>query len=207
MALNLDQIRQAAERVAASHGLEIPEIEYLGGSKHRVLRVFIEKNREERARLAKEAFAAAASAGQTAPSDPAQGIPAGSYGIPLEQAAWITHEDCERFSSDFGALLDVENLVPGSDYTLEVSSPGLDRKLTERVDFERFCKSLVKVQTIAPVAGNRHWQGRLLEVKAEGIVLDLSAARQKSRTKGKAAEEKLEIDFANIQKANLVPEI
>jgi ribosome maturation factor RimP len=81
--------------------------------------------------------------------------------LSLEQFSGITHEDCAAFSRDFGVLLDVEDLVPGAEYTLEASSPGLDRKLTRPEDFERFLGSLVKVQTFEPVRNNRHWQGRL----------------------------------------------
>jgi ribosome maturation factor RimP len=196
MALDLDQIRRAAGRVAASHRLEVVEIEFLGGSKHRLLRLFIEKDREERARLAEAARVGVQ--GQA---------PAESQSVALDQFAWVNHEDCERFSRDFGTLLDVEDLVPGSEYTLEVSSPGLDRKLTVPADYERFLQSLVKVQTFAPVSGNRHWQGRLAEVKGDGIVLDLTAIRQRSGKKGKAAVETQEIAFSNIEKANLIPEL
>lgn len=200
MALSLEQIRQAADRVAASHQLEVVEIEFLGGSKHRLLRIFIEKNREERARQAE--VARAARAGGEELDHP------GSEGAALDQLAWVTHDDCERFSRDFGTLLDVEDLVPGSEYTLEVSSPGLDRKLTSRADYERFRQSLVKVQTLEPLAGNRHWQGRLTEVNSEGIVLDLTAVRQRSgKKKGKVASETQEIAFSNIEEAHLIPEM
>ena len=67
-----------------------------------------------------------------------------------------------QFSRDFGVLLDVEDLVPGAEYTLEASSPGLDRKLSRQEDFERFTGCLVKVQTFEPIRNNRHWQGRLV---------------------------------------------
>ena len=128
-------------------------------------------------------------------------------GIALDQLAWVTHEDCERFSRDFGTVIDVEGLVPVDEYTLEVSSPGLDRKLASREDYERFQASPVKVQTFAPVAGNRHWLGKLTEVKPEGIVLDLTAKKQKGNKKGPLPAQKVEIAFANIEKANLAPEI
>jgi ribosome maturation factor RimP len=194
MSLSLEQIRQTADRVAASHGLDVVEIEYLGGGKQRILRVFIEQNAEHRARRAAEA------AGE------AQSLHLGE-GIALDQLAWVTHEDCERFSRDFGTVIDVENLVPASDYTLEVSSPGLDRKLETRSDYERFQASPVKVRTFTPVAGNRHWQGKLTEVKPEGIVLDLTAKKQKGSKKASVPVQTVEIAFANIEKANLVPEI
>ncbi|MDX6462790.1 MAG: ribosome maturation factor RimP, partial [Acidobacteriaceae bacterium] len=117
MALSIEEIRRTADRVAASHGLDVVEIEYLGGSKHRVLRVFIEQNAEQRARRAQEA------------SEQNLLEHLGPDGVALDQLAWVTHEDCERFSRDFGTVIDVEGLVPVDDYTLEVSSPGLDRKL------------------------------------------------------------------------------
>ena len=195
MALSIEQIRQTADRVAASHGLEVVDIEYLGGSKHRVLRVFIEQNVEQRAVRAREA------------SEQKLFDHLESEGVALDQLAWITHEDCERFSRDFGTVIDVEELVPGDQYTLEVSSPGLDRKLATRADYERFQASPVKVQTFTPVAGNRHWLGKLSEVKPEGIVLDLTAKKQKGSKKGPAPAQTVEIAFSNIEKANLAPEI
>ena len=195
MALSIEQIRQTADRVAASHGLEVVDIEYLGGSKHRVLRVFIEQNEEQRAVRAREA------------SEQRLFDHLESEGIALDQLAWVTHEDCERFSRDFGTVIDVEELVPGDQYTLEVSSPGLDRKLATRADYERFQASPVKVQTFTPVAGNRHWLGKLSEVKPEGIVLDLMAKKQQGSKKGPAPVQTVEIAFSNIEKANLAPEI
>jgi ribosome maturation factor RimP len=196
MAFSIDRIRQTAERVAASHGLEIVEIEYLGGSKHRVLRVFIEQNAEQRARRAEQAKE----------ENLLEHLAA--EGVALDQLAWITHEDCEGFSRDFGTIIDVEELVPVSEYTLEVSSPGLDRKLTARSDFERFQSSPIKVQTFTPIAGNRHWLGKLTEVRPEGIVLDLTAKKQKGSKKGLVPQSQtIEIAFSNIEKARLAPEI
>lgn len=194
MALNLEQIRATAERVAASHGLDVVEIEFQGGSKHRILRAFIEKNAAQRARLAEEAKVGGAEAA----------LPSG---VEIDQLAGITHEDCQAFSQDFGTVLDVEELIPGAEYTLEVSSPGLDRKLYGESDYRRFAGSLVKLQTFEPVAGNRHWQGRLTEVKEHALGLDISAVRQKGKNKKNPANETIEIEFANIEKANLVPEI
>jgi ribosome maturation factor RimP len=195
MALSIEQIRLTADRVAASHGLDVVEIEYLGGSKHRVLRVFIEQNAEQRARRAQQA------------TEQSLLDHLGAEGIALDQLAWVTHEDCERFSRDFGTVIDVDGLVPVDGYTLEVSSPGLDRKLATRADYERFQASPVKVQTFTPVAGNRHWLGKLSEVRPDGIVLDLTARKQKSSKKGHTPGQTVEIAFANIEKANLAPEI
>ena len=195
MALNLDQIRALAQRVAASHGLDVVEVEYQGAAKYRTLRIFIEKNADERAKLAARTD-----------GDPEAPLP---EGLKMDQLAGVTHDDCTAFSRDFGTVLDVEELVPGAEYTLEVSSPGLDRKLYSAADYQRFSGSLVKLQTFAPVAGNRHWQGRLTQVSDRGITLDLSALKQKSKGK-KASQavnrEGVEIEFSNIEKANLIPE-
>ena len=201
MAVSLDEIRRAAERVAASHGLDVVDIEFTGSAKERALRVSLEKNAEGRAQLK-----AAAAAG-------AEGLPErlreGSLSI--EQLSGVTHEDCAAFSRDFGVLLDVEDLVPGSEYTLEASSPGLDRKLSRPEDFERFVGCLVKVRTFEPIRNNRHWQGRLMAmppaIRDSGkISIDLAAVKQNSKSR-KAGVNTVEIALSNIEKANLVPEI
>ena len=192
MAFHLDQIRATAERVAASHGLDVVEVAFQGGGKHRNLQVFIEKNAEGRAKLAELAGVEGA-------------LPSG---VEIDQLAGVTHEDCEQFSKDFGTVLDVEELIPGAEYTLEVSSPGLDRRLYKQADYQRFRGSVVKLGTFEPVAGNRQWRGRLTEVKDASIVLDLSAVeKSKSRKKAEAGAQSVEIALANIEKANLVPEI
>jgi ribosome maturation factor RimP len=214
MAVRLDEIRTAAQRVASSHGLDVVDVEFAGSAKERILRVFLEKNAEGRARLKDE-------------------IAAGTEGLPErlvegtlspEQLSGITHEDCAEFSRDFGVLLDVEELVPGGEYTLEASSPGLDRKLSKAEDFRRFVGSLVKVQTFEPIRSNRHWQGRLVDTQVSeprsgapgrqsdsgtgetSITIDLAAVKQNSKSR-KAGVSTVEIALSNIEKAQLVPEI
>ena len=164
MAVDLDQIHAIVERVAASSGLEVVEIELRGGGKSRMLRIFIDK-------------------------------PGG-----------VTHEDCASVSREVSTIFDVEDALPGGAYTLEVSSPGLDRKLFRAVDFERFQGSRVKLTTREPVNGNRHFEGRLEHFAAGRLTLDITEARKKFRPKEGTAE-KLEIELANVEKANLVPEI
>ena len=164
MALEIDKVREIAERVAASGGLEVVEVELRGGGKARMLRIVIDK-------------------------------PSG-----------VTHEDCANLSREVGTILDVEDAVPGGSYTLEVSSPGLDRKLTRPADYERFAGSRVKLTTLQPVNGNRHFEGRLESFQHGHLTLDLGAAKKKRRPEPGAAE-KLEIELANVEKANLVPEI
>ena len=171
MALDVDRVRDIADRVAASSGLEVLDVEFLGGGQARMLRVFLDK--------------------PAAGNDPLAGV---------------THEDCANFSREFGTILDVEDVMPGS-YTLEVSSPGLDRRLVKAADFERFTGSRVKLTTREPVNNNRHYEGRLESFQDGRLTLDLSVASHKSRKKmGDQAGKKIEIDFANVEKANLVPE-
>ncbi len=118
----------------------------------------------------------------------------------------VTHDDCSNFSREFGTILDVEDAVPGGPYVLEVSSPGLDRKLTKAADFERFRGHRMKLMTREPVNNNRHFEGSLESFENGRLVLDLSTARRKHRPKeGQAV--KVEIELANVEKANLVPEI
>ena len=176
MALDLDRVREIAERVAASSGLEVVDVELRGSGNARMLRVFLDK-------------------------------PGAASGDPL---AGVTHGDCANFSREFGTILDVEDAMPGS-YTLEVSSPGLDRKLTKAADFQRFTGSRMKLMTRQPVSGNQHFEGRLESFSNGCLTLDLSVASKKSKKKmGTAAAEQKQtigIEFANVEKANLVPEL
>jgi ribosome maturation factor RimP len=197
MALQIDQLRAVAERVAASHALDLVDVEFQGAGKFRTLRVYIEKDASGRAKLA-----AAAESGEA-------DLP---KGVPAELLSGTTHEDCANFATDFGTLLDVEDLIPGAEYTLEVSSPGLERKLSKAADYERFVSSLVKMQTFTAIDGNRHWTGRLVGFENGVATLDLSAVKQKGKakkaTKGsKAASQTVEIPLVNVEKANLVAEV
>lgn len=166
MALEIDHIRQIAERVAATHGLEVVDVELRGGGKARMLRIFIDK-------------------------------PQG-----------VTHQDCEVVSREVGAILDVEDVVSGGSYTLEVSSPGLDRRLTKPADYERFTGSRLKLQTREPVEGNRFFEGRLEGFREGRVTLLVSPGRKERRAHptGAAADKVVEIELANVEKANLVPE-
>src|SRR5580704_7370463 len=122
-----------------------------------------------------------------------------------DKLSGVTHEDCANLSREVGTILDVEDAISGS-YTLEVSSPGLDRKLIRPADYERFTGSRIKLTTQQPVNGNRHFEGRLESFSEGRLTLDLNAARKKRRPEDGAAP-KLEIDLKNVEKANLVPEI
>lgn len=80
--------------------------------------------------------------------------------------------DCEKVSRAVSALLDVEDPVPGN-YDLEVSSPGLDRKLTKVKHFQRFMGETVKVKTRFPLEGRRRFRGKLLSADDEKIVVEV----------------------------------
>jgi|SRR5579872_3047091 len=120
----------------------------------------------------------------------------------------VTHEDCAVLSREVGTILDVEDVVPGSSYLLEVSSPGLDRKLLRAADYQRFTGSKVKLKTRTPVNGNQHFEGRLQAFREGRLTLEMNTSRRKEKARsGDASPQTLEIDFANVEKANLVPEI
>ncbi len=172
MGLDTERIRAIAERVTASAGLELVEVEMRGGGKFRTLRLVIER-----------------------PGPTPQSPPAG-----------VTHEDCAAVSREVSAILDVEDAVPGGTYTLEVSSPGLDRKLVRPLDYERFTGSRVHVMTREPLEGNRHFEGRLERFGDGRLTLKVEPGRRERRRQG-AVERTLEIELENVERARVVPEI
>jgi len=174
MAFTLDHVKEIAERVASSSGLEVVELELRGSGKARRLRIFIDK------------------------------------------AEGVTHEDCANFSREISTILDVEDAVPGGSYVLEVSSPGLDRKLLKPADFERFQGSLIKFSTYEPIQGNRHFEGRLVSFAAGQVTVELggktgldvsaSVGEKAGSKKAPPGVGRLQVAYANIEKAKLVPE-
>ena len=164
MAGEFETIRNIAERVATTHGVELVEVELKGGGKARTLRITIDK-------------------------------PEG-----------VTHEDCANVSREVSTVLDVEDAVPGGSYTLEVSSPGLDRNLRPQ-DYPRFIGSRIKVMTREPVNGNRHFDGRLESVENGRLLLETVSGKKKPKPGHAPHGQKVELELANIEKANLVPEI
>jgi ribosome maturation factor RimP len=137
----VDQLRAAAARVAASHGLEIFDVQLRRESVGWVLRVIIDR--------------------------PADIQPSSMDTEP------VGIQDCQRVSQDLSALLDVEDQLTGGldNYTLEVSSPGLDRPLRHAGDYRRFVGRLAKVVTRAPVEGQSHFAGRIAGVEDDRVVL------------------------------------
>jgi ribosome maturation factor RimP len=105
----------------------------------------------------------------------------------------VTVDDCEAVSRQVAALLDVNDPIEGR-YTLEVSSPGLDRPLYTPQQFARFIGGAAKIELNLPVNGRRRFQGPILAVEGDTIVVEQDGAR-------------VEIAQGNIHKARLVPEL
>ena len=148
----LERIREIAERVANSEGLELVEVEFLSRGPTAVLRIFLDK-------------------------------PGG-----------ITLGDCQTVSEQVGTILDVEDFIAQS-YTLEVSSPGLDRKLVKPADYRRFAGRRVKVLLKAPRDGQRRFRGKLLGLLEDNIQVETDEGQVVS------------LGFDEIAKANLVAEL
>ena len=145
----ITKVQEIAERVGSTAGIEIVDVQLLGGGGSRLLRIFIDKQEG------------------------------------------VTHGDCEFISQQVGTILDVEDVIPGERYTLEVSSPGVERKLTKPREFERFVGQKVKIVLRQPVDNQRHWVGALTSF-AEGIItLEPSPGRS------------LKIPLEQVEKANL----
>jgi ribosome maturation factor RimP len=178
--VNLDKIREAAERVARSEGLDVVDVEWKIG-KQRFLRVYID-------RVPKAVAPANDEAGQIAATG--EGAWAGGG------YAAISHADCERVSKQLSVIMDVEELIPGPGYILEVSSPGLDRELRKPADFERFKGRLAMISTTEPVGDARFFEGRLAGFADGKVRVEL---------KGREARV-VELPIEGIRKANLVVE-
>lgn len=178
--MDLERIRGAAERVARSEGLEIYDVEWKVG-KQRFLRVIIDRPPNVGA-------AVTDAAGEVmAPLE----LGEGSRG---EQG--ISHADCQRVSEQLSVILDVEELIPGPRYVLEVSSPGMDRALRKPEEYERFRGRMAKISTTEPVEEERYFEGRLAGLTDGKVRLEL---------KGKTART-VELPIEKIRKANLMVE-
>ncbi len=143
------RVREAAERVAGSEGMEVVEVELHGSGRKRVLRVYIDK-------------------------------PGG-----------VSHRDCEVVSQQLSVILDVEDLVPGGSYTLEISSPGVERKLVRPRDYERFVGQKIKLVLREPVEDQRYWEGVLAGFAGGVVTLEPRPGRR------------LQVPLEQIERANL----
>src|SRR4026208_1010166 len=89
----------------------------------------------------------------------------------IDKPQGVTHEDCSEVSTHLGTILDGEDFIHAP-YTLEVSSPGLERGLYKRADFERFAGSNARMKTRQPIDGQRNFRGRLLRLEGDAVVFD-----------------------------------
>lgn len=168
--MNLERVREAAERVARSEGLEVVDVEWKVG-KQRFLRVYIDRVVSN---LSSDAMAERESS-------------------PL---CGISHADCEKVSQQLSVILDIEELIPGPGYILEVSSPGMDRAIRKPAEFQRFTGRLAKIWTDEPFENMKFFEGRLAGVADGKVHLQL---------KGKVPRT-IQLPLTSIRKANLVVE-
>jgi ribosome maturation factor RimP len=108
----------------------------------------------------------------------------------IDKPEGVTHEDCSEVSLHVGTILDVEDFIHSA-YTLEVSSPGLERGLYKRQDYERFAGRPAKMRTSAPINGQRNFRGRIIGLEDESVIFD-------DKTSGRVL-----VPLASIAKANL----
>jgi ribosome maturation factor RimP len=144
-----ERLTSIADRVGEEFGFEVVELDFLGGGRQRLLRIYIDK-------------------------------PEG-----------VTHSDCELFSKRVGNILDTDDVIPGENYTLEVSSPGVERKLTKPADFTRFTGKKAKIVTTEPVDDQSHWEGILRGVEDAQVLIEASP------------EHLIRIPLTAIKRANL----
>jgi len=115
--------------------------------------------------------------------------------VVLDKPGGVNHGDCEKVSQELGVILDVEELIPGqAGYVLEVTSPGLDRKLTKPAEFERFAGRRAKISLSQPVENVTFFEGRLAGYKDGRVRLEVN---------GRVVE----LPFEWIRKAQLVVEL
>jgi ribosome maturation factor RimP len=152
----IERVTAIAERVGASEGIEVVNVEFVGGGRNRVLRLFIDR------------------------------FPPDGQPVPLANPSGATLEDCELMSHQVGTILDVEDVIPGENYQLEVSSPGVERKLFKLIDFQRFTGHQAKVTLKPPPAaeagteasgGQTHLMGVLKGVTGDVIHLDAGGGK------------------------------
>ena len=145
------RVRAITQRAAEERGLELVHVEFAGGARAPIVRVFIDK-------------------------------PGG-----------VTHQDCAEISTHLGTVLDVEDFIPAA-YTLEVSSPGLERGLYGRKDFERFAGRLAKLKTRGAIGGQRNFRGRIEAVEGDELLFEDNTTGRVRVPLSEVAKANLEID-------------
>jgi len=112
----------------------------------------------------------------------------------IDKPGGVTHEDCSQVSLYLGTLLDVEDFIHAS-YTLEVSSPGLERGLYKRADYERFAGNLAKMKTRSAIGGQRNFRGRLLGLAGDDVLFEDRTSGNVKVPLEAVIKANLEIDF------------
>jgi ribosome maturation factor RimP len=164
---DLDRLREAARRVSETYGLDLFDVQFRRESVGWVLRVIVDR--------------------RWTGSEPESDRDTDSVGI----------DDCQRVSQDLSAVLDVEDAalgLPDVKYTLEVSSPGLDRPLRGGADYVRFRGRLAKIVTVEPVEGQSSFAGRLAGLE-DGHVLLTEGRRTHRIPIGVVKRARLDVEF------------
>ncbi len=169
----LERVRDIAERVARSHGLEIFDVHLRRESIGPVLRVIIDR---------------------PPPAPARQPAPGGEGPRPEVVEEPIGIEDCQRVSQEISAIVDVEDPIDGA-YVLEVSSPGLDRPLRHAADYDRFRGRLAKVILDAPVDGQMHFRGRIRGLEGDSVVIEEEHGRRHHVPLSAIRRARLEVEF------------
>ena len=156
----LEQVREAASRVAASYGLEIYDVELKRESGQQVLRVVLDRP----------------GANRTAEES-------------------VSLDDCARVSDELSAILDVEDIVPADQYTLEVSSPGLDRPLRHADDYRRFAGRRAKIVLSAPIARQTAFTGRILGVEGDDVLFESEGRKHVALPLRLITRARLDVEF------------
>ena len=114
--------------------------------------------------------------------------------IYIDKPGGVNHGDCEAVSREVGTLFDVEDLIPNR-YTLEVSSPGIERGLYKPADYQRFAGSRVRVKTFAPINGQRNFRGQLLGIQDRVVSLEVDGAGRVDLPYEQIAKANIEFEF------------
>jgi ribosome maturation factor RimP len=112
--------------------------------------------------------------------------------ITIDKPGGVTHGDCEYITNQVGSVLDAEDVIPGESYQFEVSSPGVERKLTKAAEFQRFAGQKAKLVLSEPVENQKYWEGVLRGVD-EGTLVALEPSEGRL----------IRIPLSLIRKANL----
>lgn len=163
----LERVRTAAQRVAESYGLDIFDIQLRRESSGWVLRVVIDR--------------------------PLQRDESGTVVVETPEHA-IGIEDCQRVSTDLSTILDVEDVLAFA-YTLEVSSPGLDRPLRQGDDYRRFQGRIAKLVVPGGIDGQTHFEGRIIGVDGDDVVLQVGRRKERRIPLAAISRARLDVEF------------